>query len=225
MKRLKHLLLAILLLTMLLGPDVILWALEESYSYVVVTFTPQGFAAPDDFIAIYVSPTEVDLSWLKNGLADGTEIRGKIGSYPADETDGYLIYRGSDETFEDIQVNFDLTMEDWYYKAFSYLGPVYSEPAEAKVVNEIMAALVSLMTLYLPLFVLFLALLFINSLAIYSKGIFLKALACPVDIGIGLAYASTSVETAVLIAGVAIAVLGFYWLIVAAMMGFRLYGE
>lgn len=66
-------------------------------------------------------------------------------------------------------------------------------------------------------------LVFINWLAIYDKSIFTRALACPVDLGIGLAYATTPSTTAILIAGGAIVVLGFYWLLVAGMMGFGLH--
>lgn len=59
----------------------------------------------------------ISLTWNKGIGAQNTYIRGKVGSYPADRTDGTLVYNNTGTSF-----NHDgLTGSDtWYYRAWSY---------------------------------------------------------------------------------------------------------
>jgi len=79
---------------------------------------------------------EVSLSWTNPTDPDfaGVVIRRKEGSYPADETDGYLVYDGTGESTLDTGLTNGVT---YYYGAFTYDEvPNYSDGAFASATPQ-----------------------------------------------------------------------------------------
>ena len=88
---------------------------------VEVTVTAAGYIceAPGGFTLTYVNDHEVGISWTKGEGAANTLIRAKYGSYPEDETDGYLVYYGDGEGCSDTAVSLDETATAVHYRAWS----------------------------------------------------------------------------------------------------------
>lgn len=80
--------------------------------------------APTDLTATAVSDSRINLSWTKGAGAVNTVIRGKIGSYPTDISDGYEVYNGPFEACSDQGLAASTT---YYYRAWSYTDPHYSD--------------------------------------------------------------------------------------------------
>jgi hypothetical protein len=59
------------------------------------------------------------LDWATGTGAATTYIRGKIGGYPADRTDGSLIYSGAAITFTHSPLIYG---DSWYYRAWTYVA-------------------------------------------------------------------------------------------------------
>ncbi|MBS0618131.1 MAG: chitobiase/beta-hexosaminidase C-terminal domain-containing protein, partial [Spirochaetes bacterium] len=75
--------------------------------------------------------TQVSLSWVNPADADlaGIRIVRKIGSYPANTTDGTVIYTATGTSFTDTSV---VNGTQYYYKAFAYDGvPNYASGVQA----------------------------------------------------------------------------------------------
>jgi len=81
--------------------------------------------APTNFDATLISNYQADITWLMGMNATTTVIRAKIGGYPTDVNDGYLVYDSNGQLTSDW---FDLTMtgEPLYYRAWSHNGLGYS---------------------------------------------------------------------------------------------------
>jgi hypothetical protein len=96
-------------------------ALAATSQGVSVTAIPAGFDfdPPDDFVATYVTDTQVDLTWTTGAGATNTMVRAKVGEYPSDRTDGYQVYYGSDEEATDTGLDLDNTLVPVYYRAWS----------------------------------------------------------------------------------------------------------
>jgi len=99
-------------------------ALNVINADVTITATPSwgGPDAPENFTLTYVSETEVGITWDIGTNADNTLIRAKYGEYPEDSTDGYEVYFGPGWATSDTGVNFDITLENVYYRAWSTNG-------------------------------------------------------------------------------------------------------
>lgn len=70
---------------------------------------------PNTFVAVAVSCSQIDLSWVKGTGAQNTYIRGLIGAYPNIGT-GVLVYNNTGITYSHtVGAN-----EHWYYRAWSY---------------------------------------------------------------------------------------------------------
>ena len=54
---------------------------------------------PSSFDAIGYNLTSISLTWVKDPLATTTYIRGKVGSYPANQADGSLVYNGTANSY------------------------------------------------------------------------------------------------------------------------------
>jgi hypothetical protein len=155
--------------------------------------------------------------------ASTTVIRWDTGAYPVTVTDGFEAYNGAAETFVKNELDFD--RYGYYWRAWSENPTGYSLTyAEGTLGGNNMEALADAVVGFNAIIAGLAILVFINAMAIFGgKSIFLKALACPVDIGIGLAYATTPTANSLWISGVAIAVVGLYWLFVAVTMGLDLH--
>ncbi len=70
---------------------------------------PTGFTATATTAILYT------LDWVKGTGAQTTVVRGKVGSFPTDVSDGTLIYNGPLAT-----CTHDVAGEHWYYRAWSY---------------------------------------------------------------------------------------------------------
>ena len=77
-----------------------------------------------NFKIIYISDTQMDLSWTLTS-ASNIMIRAKYGDYPSDipndtttPSDGYLVYYGSGSSVSDTSMNFDQNPGLLYYKAW-----------------------------------------------------------------------------------------------------------
>jgi len=73
---------------------------------------PTNFQATRDAVFI-----QINLEWTKGEGADKTVIVRKIGSYPADRTDGIIVYNGTTSNYGDGAV---VTDNHYYYRAWSY---------------------------------------------------------------------------------------------------------
>ncbi len=71
---------------------------------------------PSDFTATTASSSKINLSWTKGVGAVRTMVRGKQGSYPANRTDGYQVYFGTDVSASDTSL---LPSTTYYYRAWS----------------------------------------------------------------------------------------------------------
>lgn len=83
----------------------------------------------NNFTIVYVSDTQLDLSWTLGDNVTGIMIRGKYGGYPTDiassnetPSDGYLVYYGSGNTTSDTSMDFDQNPGPIFYKAWAQRG-------------------------------------------------------------------------------------------------------
>ena len=74
--------------------------------------------APTGFNATAFNATRIDLSWTKGVGAEKTKIIMKIGSYPADRTDGTEVYFDTGNSTADMGL---LAGTTYYYSAWSYV--------------------------------------------------------------------------------------------------------
>jgi hypothetical protein len=85
---------------------------------VVITATGIVIAPPTGFTVSYVSDYETHLSWVSAAGSIATMIRAAYGHVPTSMTDGYLVYQGAGNSFNDTAAS--LTMPDIiYYRAWS----------------------------------------------------------------------------------------------------------
>jgi len=108
-------------------------AIATTTANILVTATPDytsGVLPPIDFTALETD--SVYLSWTKPPGAVNTMVRVKYGEYPADRTDGYLVYYGADEEVTDYSVNFEVLASEVFYRAWSEdaVGDWSVDPAE-----------------------------------------------------------------------------------------------
>lgn len=73
---------------------------------------PNNFQAERDFLV-----TQINLTWNIGAGADKTVIVRKIGAYPADRTDGIILYNGTSDNYDDGAV---VIGTHYYYRAWSY---------------------------------------------------------------------------------------------------------
>jgi len=80
--------------------------------------------APTDFTITQTGASSINLTWVKGVEANATIIRGSSNGYPTSETDGYLVYNGTDiiATVEGL----DLDTTSYYYSAWSWNSYGYS---------------------------------------------------------------------------------------------------
>lgn len=88
--------------------------------------TAAAVSAPTQFMAI-PEATAINLSWIKGDGATGTQIRYKYDAYPADETEGTLLYEGTgiSTTMEGLDAGTVV-----YFVAIGYDGVDYSATTE-----------------------------------------------------------------------------------------------
>jgi len=100
--------------------------LASTTATVTVTATPNyaggDLGAPTDFALTYVTDTQVDITWVKDGGATNTLVRAKVGEYPISVTDGYEVYFGAGTSTSDTGLNLDETAAPVYYRAWSEDG-------------------------------------------------------------------------------------------------------
>ena len=96
---------------------------------VTVTAVPIVSGGISNFTIVYVSDTQLDLSWTLYGSAVNIMIRGKYGDYPDDipnintaPSDGYLVYYGSGNSVSDTSMDFDQSLGILYYRAWAQKG-------------------------------------------------------------------------------------------------------
>ena len=122
LKNLRHDALNLALALTLSVTHVLLCVMEVSAAKtvdVIITAQPSGLFAPTDFDAVTITDTKITVSWTPNIFATTTMVRAKIGSYPTDETDGYLVYNGAGNTVDDTAVSLDETLTNVFYRAWS----------------------------------------------------------------------------------------------------------
>jgi hypothetical protein len=96
------------------------------------TFETISLEPPSGFSAVADGRFTINLSWTMADYSDKILVRGKLGSYPSDETDGTLLHNGTATGLSHINLN---SNEHWYYRAWSWneTKGVYSDPVS---VNE-----------------------------------------------------------------------------------------
>ena len=86
---------------------------------VTVVAVPYVGGGVVNFTAVYITDTQVDLSWTKGDDIVNVMVRAKYGSMPMSRTEGYLVYEGALETVTDTSMNFDETAGILYYRAWA----------------------------------------------------------------------------------------------------------
>jgi hypothetical protein len=104
------------------------------------------------FTAVYVTDTQVDVSWIPDFGVLNTMIRAKYGSAPTSVTDGYLVYYGNAHNTSDTSMNFDESLGQIYYRAFAETAPgVYDDSTLPASVEGVVMTLIALILLSLGL--------------------------------------------------------------------------
>jgi hypothetical protein len=139
---LKILLIAIILLINTIQNTIIISADLPIYSYISITFTPQGEVTLHltDFIATYIDDSHVRLTWTNPDPSNITAvIIGKQGEiFPISSTDGYTIYTGNSN------ITFDNTMDTTSYAAFALTNGTFSIPVFAQAGGAVMSYIILL---------------------------------------------------------------------------------
>ena len=86
---------------------------------VTVVAVPYVGGGVVNFTAVYITDTQVDLSWTKGDDIVNVMVRAKYGSMPMSRTEGYLVYEGALESVSDTSMNFDETLGIIYYRAWA----------------------------------------------------------------------------------------------------------
>ena len=94
----------------------------EELSFTTKPEAPTSLTATPDAQFPYY---RIGLTWSSGDGAARTIVRGKIGSYPTDTEDGYLVYEGSAEECSDSGLQ-ELT--DYYYRAWSVVDDCLGQP-------------------------------------------------------------------------------------------------
>lgn len=127
---------------------------------VTVIAVPYTGWAINNFTAVYVSDTQVDISWTPDFGVLNTMVRGKYGSIPTDITDGYLVYYGNGNNVSDTSMNFDLIFDNLsntddyagiYYRAFAETTPGVFDDSTPPAGVEVIMILIALILLSLGL--------------------------------------------------------------------------
>ena len=90
-----------------------------------LTFTTKP-QPPTSFVATASSTTQIHLTWTKGTGAVSTVIRRSTTYYPSDPTDGDGVYNGIGSSTSDIGLTAGTL---YYYAAWSYTNPNYSDDA------------------------------------------------------------------------------------------------
>ena len=195
---------AIILLNLVTSATVV-WA--ATAVDVTITALPSGLWAPTGFTATYIDPACVSLSWVANPGTVATLIRAKIGSYPANATDGYIVYNGAGESMNDTAMDYDQMMTDVYYIAWGVdgAGNVSNDYTYDVAESGIMTAFVLLMTEYLPLILQTLLLAIFLFISYWRQDKILYLVTGLALLLFGLGYIATATAF-----GIAIVVIGLY---------------
>lgn len=104
------------------------WLGGMADSDITITATPDSgdLGPPTGFTATYISDNTVQLDWTPGLHADNTSIRAKLGGYPNDTADGYLVYIGGGSSSNDTALDFDVLLGTVYYRAWSENSTAYS---------------------------------------------------------------------------------------------------
>jgi hypothetical protein len=127
---------------------------------VTITATPDSgdMGPPTGFTATYISDNTVQLDWTPGLHADNTSIRAKLGGYPNDTADGYLVFTGGGTSSNDTALDFDVLLGTVYYRAWSENSTAYSaDYASAELENPHVAnvsAFAAILATIWPAFVL-----------------------------------------------------------------------
>jgi hypothetical protein len=129
-------------------PLPVLAQIPPSSADVVITATGVVVGSPGGLTLTYISDTQIGISWVKGWGAVNTMIRMKIGGYPANRFDGYMVYSGNETYCSDTGINLSYLLEDVYYKAWSQNGAgVWSVAYDANTFSEHTVLIANIMLL------------------------------------------------------------------------------
>ena len=151
----------VLLIALLILPVAPSIVSAATTSTVTITAIGVTVAAPGGFILTYVSDYEVNISWTKPVGALNTMVRAAYGRAPTSVTDGYEVYYGVGDNFNDTSIS--LTTPDViYYAAWSRRADGVWSPlwATADTENFMSASFAFIGLLLLSLCMLIVGLLF-----------------------------------------------------------------
>ncbi len=183
-----------------------------------VTITVSGWvlgtpSMPTDFVAVFVNPHQVDLTWVKGASANKTMVRAKFGEYPQSKEDGYQVYFDTGNSFSDNSPDLDVTFGAIKYRAWSENVSKWSiDYAEAAVENPSMIDIVAQLLIFnntliwgLASIIFFILLAF----ALWRNSWFLYIISAIGAMILGLSLAgSHSIGTALWVEGVIIVIFG-----------------
>jgi hypothetical protein len=173
MRCLRLIFLALILLSLGVESRVLTVRADPSdTSTVTVTFTSAIPFYPSGFTATMTGLTTVELEWTKGANATWTQIRAKMGSYPENVTDGYIVYNGTAENFTDTSVNFDIMLDGMFYIAFggndTYTDPTFAQDAAGEdIMSAFTSAVQAITTDILTLAGAFFAVIFFSVMAFW----------------------------------------------------------
>lgn len=179
----------VIVLSIILCALLIPCAVEAATSVdVIITATGIVVAPPTGFTVSYVSDFETHLSWIAPANSMATMVRAAYGHVPTSMTDGYLVYQGAGNSFNDTAAS--LTSPDViYYRAWSQRndgiwGSLYAETDTED--------LMSLSFLFIGIIILILAAFGLATAGFVTKRKLLLALAGLLAIIIAITCGSTT---------------------------------
>ncbi len=134
----RRLLFTIILLFIISIPFTVEIVEAATSQYVTVTAVGYICDVPGGFTLTYVNDYELGVSWTLGAGAVNTMVRVKMGKPPASRTDGYLVYYGTGNSFND--TNADITSSQVpFYRAWSQNGAGVWEEIGATDIGDFMS--------------------------------------------------------------------------------------
>lgn len=100
---------------------------ESAWSVSTHDFTTGAYPTlgpPTNFVLTRISSTEVGITWTKDVDADATTIVRNLNDYPANPTDGIVVYDAGGSSTSDVGLDLDTNV--YYYRAWSRVDTTYS---------------------------------------------------------------------------------------------------